>query len=100
MPIYEYYCDKCEETFEEILPMAKYDEPTTEPCPGCQLTGTIHRGVPSSIQTGVDANVTPNKKTGGQWGQLVDKMKKGLPPSHHAQFDRASSNTGKRMGPS
>ena len=100
MPIYEYHCDACKERFDAILPMARYDEPTTEPCPGCRLTGTVHRRVPSRIQTGVDANVTPNKKTGGQWGQLMDKMKRGLPPSHHEQLDRASSLSGKRMGPS
>jgi len=100
MPVYEYYCEGCEERFEAILPMARFDEPTTEPCPGCRLLGTVHRRMPSSILTGVDATLTPNKKTGGQWGQLMDRMKRNLPPSHHKQLDDASSQSGKRMGPS
>ena len=100
MPIYEYYCDECKGKFDAVLPMARYDEPTTEPCPACAGIGTVHRGVPSRIQTGADAALTPNNKTGGEWGQLMDKMKRNLPPSHHEQLDIASSRSGKRMGPS
>ena len=99
MPIYEYHCDVCKEKFDAVLPMARYDEPTTEPCPACAATKSVHRGVPSSIQTGVDANMTPNKRTGGQWGQLMDKMKRNLPSDSIDMLDRASTNSGKRMGP-
>jgi len=99
MPVYEYYCDACDGRFDEVLPMARYDEPTTKPCPGCAGVDTVHRGVPSRIQTGVDATLTPNKATGGQWGELMDRMKQGLPPSHHETIDTASSRTAKRMGP-
>ncbi len=99
MPIYEYYCDKCSNKFDAILPMSRYNEPCHEPCEKCGGTRCIHRGVPSRVQTGADAALSPDSKTGGEWGQLMDKMKRNLPPSHHKQLDDASSRSGKRLGP-
>tara|TARA_Y100000310_G_scaffold12233_1_gene12656 strand:+ start:1576 stop:1878 length:303 start_codon:yes stop_codon:yes gene_type:complete len=98
MPIYEYYCDKCDGKFDEVLPMARYDEPTTEPCPACGATECVHRGVPSRIMTGVDTTLTADKATGGAFGALMNKMKKGLPPSHHEDLDIAQSRKGGRLG--
>ena len=33
MPIYEYYCEKCDSVFESLQPIARSDEPV--PCPAC-----------------------------------------------------------------
>ena len=99
MPVYEYYCTECGHEFTEILPMARYDEPCERPCESCLMEG-VKRGVPSTIQTGVDATLTPNKATGGRWGELMDRMQKapGIRKSDADHLQNASSKTGKRMG--
>ena len=35
MPTYDYRCEKCENEFEDMLPISKRDEPTKEPCKEC-----------------------------------------------------------------
>ena len=37
MPIYEYNCGKCQNTYEAIRPISKMDEPTS--CPDCGSEG-------------------------------------------------------------
>ena len=36
MPIYTYACDACEQDFEQVLPLSRYDEP--QACPSCGET--------------------------------------------------------------
>jgi len=45
---------------------------------------------------GAGTTLTPDKKTGGQWGELMSKMKRGMPKRYHKNMDRASNNTGSR----
>ncbi len=33
MPLYEYYCEKCDNVFEALCPLAESDQPA--PCPRC-----------------------------------------------------------------
>lgn len=33
MPLYEYYCDKCDKIFESVQPISKSDQPAA--CPEC-----------------------------------------------------------------
>lgn len=33
MPVYEYYCDKCDEVFDSLQPISKSDQPVA--CPEC-----------------------------------------------------------------
>jgi putative FmdB family regulatory protein len=33
MPLYEYYCEKCDKVFEALRPVAQSDSPA--PCPDC-----------------------------------------------------------------
>ena len=37
MPIYEYYCDRCQEKYEAIRPVSRIDE--SAPCPDCGSEG-------------------------------------------------------------
>ncbi len=37
MPVYEYYCDRCQNTYDSIRPMSQRDDPP--PCPECGLVG-------------------------------------------------------------
>jgi putative FmdB family regulatory protein len=98
MPVYEYYCKECDANFDEVLPMARFDEPCEQPCPECSAENAIHRGV-SVSQMGVDAKVTPDSRTGGQFSELMSRMKSGMPKRYRDNLDVASSRTGKRMGP-
>ena len=49
MPAYDYFCKGCENQFEQVLPMARREEPTNDPCPECghltvikMITGTTN----------------------------------------------------------
>jgi len=97
MPVYAYKCKKCEHEFEELLSVSKRSGPAKKPCPGCGEKG-IYQKI-SMTTMGVDMNVTPDKKTGGDWSRLMDKMKYGTPSRYHNQFDRASNNSGGKLGP-
>lgn len=42
MPMYDYWCQNCHATFDDILlPISRREEPTTEPCPVCNGEHTI-----------------------------------------------------------
>lgn len=38
MPLYEYFCPTCKDTFEQLRPAQKADEATT--CPACRQTAS------------------------------------------------------------
>jgi len=97
MPIYEYQCDECKHKFEQLRRISEGSDPCKEPCPECSAIGA--RKVVSAPTVGVDMNLTPNKKTGGDWNRLMDKIKGGTPKSVHSSLDRASDQTGGRLGP-
>ena len=37
MPVYEYRCNRCQQTYESIRPFSKRDDPA--PCPECGESG-------------------------------------------------------------
>ena len=97
MPLYEYYCDKCQHAFDEILTVSKRNEPTEQPCPECGAE-EVCKGV-SETTMGADMNATPDKKTGGDWTRLMDKMKSYTPERHHESLDKPKSNSMGHLGP-
>ena len=97
MPIYEYQCMECEHEFDSLLPMESRKRPTKEPCPKCNKK-TVGQRI-SKTTMGADMTLTPNKKTGGQWNTLMDKMKSGTPDRYHHGLDKASSRSAGRFGP-
>jgi putative FmdB family regulatory protein len=48
MPTYEYYCSKCETSFDKILKIADREIPTTEECPGCNVKGSVELRIGAS----------------------------------------------------
>jgi putative FmdB family regulatory protein len=52
MPLYEYFCPTCKESFETLRPAAQADRPTT--CPSCQTESSqrILSLVASSVMKG------------------------------------------------
>ena len=96
MPMYEYYCS-CDYNFSKLLSVSDRDQPTREPCPECGKN-EVNKGV-SETTMGVDMKVTPDRRTGGDWSRLMDKMRHGTPERMHGQFDKASNRTGGKLGP-
>ena len=96
MPIYDYRCEKCEELWEENLSMSKMNSPTKKPCPHCEETGCVVKHVGGFPGLATDATLTANKKTGGQWNELMGRMKNVVGRDYKSKLDRASERTGTR----
>jgi len=96
MPMYGFICNKCNHSFEQFASINEREIPLSEPCPNCKKKKGIQRSFDGFSQAvGSDANLTPNKATGGQWNELMGRMKKGVAKRHHKNLDQASSNTGR-----
>lgn len=57
MPIYEYFCPKCQKAFEVMRPLSQRDNPT--PCPIC---GTPGERLVSVFASKVDFYIKPPAK--------------------------------------
>jgi len=74
MPIYDYRCEKCEELWEESLPMSKMNSPTKKACPHCEKSGCVVKHVGGFPGVATDQTLTADKKSGGQWSELMSRM--------------------------
>ena len=66
MPIYEYFCPTCNDTFEKVRPLQQADLPTA--CPACQKQSTqrVLSLVASSVLKGSEGSAPqPMMATGG-----------------------------------
>ena len=89
-------CEACNETWDDFQMMSSRDAPCKKPCPHCKKK-KVKRTLPNEFpQLEADTTLTANKKTGGQWNELMGKMKDYTPNRYHDKFDKASSNSGKR----
>lgn len=99
MPMYDYQCEACNHQFDRFELIATRDEPCDRPCPDCNET-KVRRGWFNAPVGGVDANLTPDKATGGQWSELMKQMKNSpvLNRDGKANLDQASTKSGVRYG--
>ena len=67
MPTYNYECTKCNHLFEQVETIANRNAPCEKPCPKCKEMGVEKSWVGQTPGLGADTNLTPDKKTGGQW---------------------------------
>lgn len=96
MPNYGFICDGCGKSFDRILSVSERELPLNEKCSTCG-EHKIRRDYDNQTSTLMaDSMVTPNSKTGGQWNELMTKMKQKLPKSAHANLDRASNRNLRR----
>jgi len=58
MPIYEYQCSTCENTFSRILSMDNMNKPITEPCPECSSIDTVKKVILQAPSLTAAVNVT------------------------------------------
>jgi len=95
MPNYDYKCAKCEHAFEDFLSYDDREKPCGEPCPECgaEEVQKIIGGFPGLA---ADSTMTPDKKTGGQWSEMMNKVKKGIPKKYHGGIDKSTNMNGKR----
>ena len=52
MPLYDYGCNQCGNTFEKNMKMVDIEVPTTEPCPTCSNIGCIENYLSSAPSIG------------------------------------------------
>ncbi len=89
-------CGACDETWEDFQMVSGRDKPCKKPCPHCKKK-KVKRTLPTEFpQMGVDQTLTANKKTGGQWNELMNKVKDYTPERFHGKLDKSSSQSGKR----
>jgi len=63
MPVYEYFCESCEHSFELLSSVTDRDKPLKKPCPECGKK-KLKKGIGVPV-TGANANVTPEKMCPG-----------------------------------
>jgi putative FmdB family regulatory protein len=96
MPNYGYICQNCNHEFDRFCSIDDREKPLSEACEKC-TEHKIVRNYTGFVQgVASDINMTPNKKTGGQWNQLMNRMKKGMPKRFHKNLDIASNRSGKK----
>lgn len=97
MPSYEFSCNKCEKVWEQFLSISERDSPISKPCPHCNKKNCVEKHwMGTSLGIASDATLTPNKATGGQWNELMSKMKSGLPARYAKKLDKPNNMTGTR----
>lgn len=95
MPNYGFICEDCKHSFCRLLPIDKRNDPLTESCEVCNST-RINKEFSSNPTLLSDSTMTANKKTGGQWNELMTKIKTGIPKRYHHRLDESSSRTARR----
>lgn len=95
MPNYDYKCAKCEHTFEEFMSYDDREKPCKQPCPECGVKEVtkIIGGFPGLA---TDSTLTPDKKTGGQWSEMMNRVKRNIPKKYHGGLDKSTNMTGKQ----
>ena len=95
MPIYDYKCEQCGKAFESFQSYEEREKPCDDPCPGCLLEG-VKRFFGGFPGLAADSTLSPDKKTGGQWSEMMNKIKDGIPPKYHSGLDKSTNMSGKR----
>ena len=82
MPIYDYRCEACEHHWEQNLSVSNREAPCKEKCPECNKKGKVKKHVGGFPGIGCDMTLTPDKKTGGRWSEVMNKIKGELPEKY------------------
>jgi len=97
MPSYDYRCEKCEVIWDEFHTISDRDKPCKKKCPHCGEKKAVSRHIGAFPSTQTDTTMSANKTTGGQWNELMTRMKNYTPERHHHKLDTASSQSGRRF---
>ena len=83
MPMYDYKCNECSHLWEENLTMSNRDLPCSNPCPNCGKTDCVVKHVGGFPTLATDSTLTADKKTGGRWSEIMERVKNSVPKSYH-----------------
>lgn len=83
MPTYDYQCQQCQHTFEEVHKINDRHLPTLNPCPSCQSSESIQLIVGSPLI--VDPMRIGIKKPHGAFTERMQEIKKRLGPKANIQ---------------
>jgi hypothetical protein len=77
MPFYDYRCEKCEHTWEEMLKIKDHKKPEKKPCPKCgeKSVKQIILSVPGFA---VDTSMQVTNKATGGFKDVMQKTLSGL----------------------
>ena len=96
MPTYDYNCEKCSNIFEEYRIVDERNVPLKKPCPHCGEIGGIQKSVGGFPGIGVDFTLTPDKKTGGRFSEIMKRVKKSVPERMRGNLDSSTNMHGHR----
>jgi putative FmdB family regulatory protein len=95
MPNYGFICESCNHAFEQLLPIKDREIPLNESCPKCNQKKVAKDFGQMRQALSSDNTFNANKATGGQWNELMSRMKRGVPKRYHENLDSASERTGR-----
>jgi putative FmdB family regulatory protein len=95
MPNYDYLCEACNHPFEAFAPYEDREKACEEKCSQCGEKKVI-RIIGGFPGLAADTTLTPDKKTGGQWSEMMEKVKSGIPKQYHKNIDKSTNMSGKR----
>jgi len=93
MPLYDYRCEKCNVIWEENLSVSNREAPCSEKCPHCKKKGGVKKHVGGFPSVGIDTTLTADKKTGGQWNEIMNRIKDGTPDRYHDNLNHNMTGT-------
>tara|TARA_Y100000296_G_scaffold84371_1_gene117519 strand:+ start:845 stop:1144 length:300 start_codon:yes stop_codon:yes gene_type:complete len=96
MPTYDYTCEKCNYTFESVHTISDRNKPCKKSCPSCGEKSVKKTWAGCTPGLASDSTLTPDKKTNGQWSEMMNRVKKITPNRCHATLDKATNRTGRR----
>ena len=73
MPFYDYKCAKCDDVFEEFLPLKDRKKPERAACPKCGEKGSVKQHISGVAGVAMDAN---HRIDGNAKGGFRDVMRK------------------------
>ncbi len=76
MPTYTYVCKKCNYEFERIVPIAKMNEPISDPCPNedCGTLGEVIKTIQGKFSS-PEKDLRPPKALGEYMKRIKDNTK-------------------------
>jgi len=83
MPTYDYECVECDFEFEDILPIAKRNEPLESPCPECNGKIKMKVACPTFVYDNISGTTAKGhrKKPDEAFTDHLKQMKRNYPGS-------------------
>lgn len=88
MPVYEYQCERCQHTFEQLLKIAEMKKPLEEACVCCGEKAVVQN--PTLFSQG-DPVRFGHKRPDAGWNEVLSRVKQSHPKGN---FDSRFGSTG------